>query len=743
MRNFCLITFLLLCYNISIAQYPKLVVYFKDKGGSSFSLANPAAYLSTKSINRRQKQSIAYDSTDLPVLQRYIDSVISKGSVTVLSRSKWLNAILIQCTDAATITRIRQLPFVKSANGVGNRTQGINNPVSINLTERKQETVGTMPLQHINNRQAADVYNYANAAVQISLHNGQFLHNKGFRGQGMLIAMLDGGYNSYKTIAAFDSVRNEGRIIGERDFVAFDNSVNEDDAHGMHCLSTIAANWPGQMVGTAPKANFWLLRTENSATEYPIEEFNWVVGAEFADSCGVDMISSSLGYIDFDDPQFNYSYADFYQNKSVSSIGATWAAKKGIIVMNSAGNSGAGSWRYLGFPSDADSVCAVAACGADKSIASFSSWGYPGRTKPNVTAMGLNATVAIASGATTSSGTSFSNPVMAGLVACLWQAFPNVSNMKILDALYRSADRYTLPTDRFGYGLPNMKTAYRILKAAENTQLYGSVWLFATPNPFNAIINVKLIARADTTCKIELINSSNVVVNTINLTTEKEEVYDVAFNNLESLPDGQYSVKYTDALGTTISIALSKTNTTLPKLFNYLNGVKSNNGAALTFSVANDVSVANYTIERSTNGTNYAVEANILAKNITGNVQYNFFSNKPITSITYFRIKASLKNGSIQYSTTIQLTAVNSKSNINILPNPASNTIYINHNGNIAAAKNIKVIDANGAIVLSVQNPTALNNVFQVQVANLSSGIYFVELTNELGEIFKTKFLKQ
>src|SRR3954453_8892952 len=177
----------------------------------------------------------------------------------------------------------------------------------------------------------------------------------------MEIAVLDAGFQRYKSLNAFDSLRLNKQVLGERDFVAFDNSVEEDDSHGMHCLSILSANWPGKMIGTAPKPNYWLVRTKNSASEYPLEEYNWVVGAEFADSTGSDIISSSLGYSTFDAPSFNHSYADFYKNKSIATQGASIAVKKGMIACVSAGNEDSNSWKYLTFPADADSVCAVGA----------------------------------------------------------------------------------------------------------------------------------------------------------------------------------------------------------------------------------------------------------------------------------------------------------------------------------------------------------------------------------------------
>lgn len=535
------------------AQYPKLIVQFKNKANNSFSLTNPSQYLSPKALARRTRFNIAIDSTDLPVTQRYIDSVRLAGNVIILNKSKWLNQVLIQSTDAAALSKIRNMPFVQSVNGVGFR---VTNTVP---RDKFKETIESIkPVNNINQRSVADFYNYGSSFGQVNIHEGQFLHNKGFRGQNMQVAVLDAGFQQYRTLTAFDSIRLQGQVLGERDFVAFDNSVNEDDSHGMYCLSIMSANWPGRMVGTAPKANYWLIRTENAPQEYPIEEFQWVAGAEFADSTGSDMISSSLGYYTYDDPAFNRSYNDFYKNTTSVSIGATLAAKKGMIVMNSAGNEGNAGWKYIIFPADADSVCAVGAVNVNGQIASFSSYGFPGKIKPNIVSVGAGTIIAGFNNQPVSgSGTSFSNPNVAGLIACLWQAFPNYNNMKILDAVYKSADRFTTPTDRFGFGIPNFRKAYLSLKKEQNISLYGNDWLFATPNPFSTQIDARVIGQVNGNARLELINAAGAVVSTKVLATEIEEVYTHTFDNLGALPGGAYFVKYTDSLKTR-SIALQK-----------------------------------------------------------------------------------------------------------------------------------------------------------------------------------------
>jgi len=554
MKHFLLIFFLTFFLDAG-AQYPKLIVALKDKGGNTYSFDDPSKYLSQRAVERRTRYHIPIDSTDIPVSSRYLDSIRSAGKVTILSTSKWLNQVLIETTDQDAIKKIRSFPFVKSTAGVGYR--------AANNNRRERENESVKPLNTLANRPAGTTGNlldYGSNYNQIHIHEGEFLHNKGFRGETMQIAVLDAGFLEYKRITAFDSIRMNQQVLGERDFVSFDNSVNEDDSHGMYCLSTLCANWPGRMVGTAPKANYWLIRTENAASEYPIEEHNWVAGAEFADSTGSDMISSSLGYYDFDDASFNHSYNDFYKNTTMVSKGAALAAKKGMIVMNSAGNEGGNNWNYLIFPADADSVCAVGAVNTSGVIAGFSSQGYAGKTKPNIVSVGAGTVIAgLNNQPSSGNGTSFSNPNVAGLIACLWQAFPAANNMKILDAVYKSADRYDNPDNRYGFGIPNFKTAYRLLKHEENVATYGNVWLFATPNPFTSTIDVRLIGQTDGQVTISISNTSGQVVAEKTLESEKEEVFNFTFFALANLPAGFYTLKYTDGL-TTRNITLQKGN---------------------------------------------------------------------------------------------------------------------------------------------------------------------------------------
>ena len=316
--------------------------------------------------------------------------------------------------------------------------------------------------------QQGDFFNYGTASFnEIHLHKGEFLHNIGLRGQGMMITVLDGGFLNYTTLRAFDSVNLNGQILSTWDFVNREASVVEDISHGMMCLSTIAANIPGQFTGKAPKASFHLFRTEDGSSEYPIEEFNWVCGAERADSTGSDVISSSLGYADqMSNPVFNHTYGQMNGNTTMCTIGADLAAKKGIIVFNAAGNEGAGSWHYIIAPADGDSVVAVGAVNAAGAVGSFSSYGpsADGRIKPDVASVGVSAMVQNTNNSIgTNNGTSFACPNMAGLGTCLWQGFPEFNNMRIIRALKEAGSIATNPNDRIGYGIPDMKAAFSTL----------------------------------------------------------------------------------------------------------------------------------------------------------------------------------------------------------------------------------------------------------------------------------------
>ncbi len=446
------------------AQFTRYIVRLKDKGNSSFTLANPSAYLSQRAIDRRTNYNIALDSTDLPVTPSYVTQIRNVPNVTILNVSKWLNAISIQTSDAAAITTISALPFVQSVGGLAARPGDGGRLITPNKFALENIVTPLPASTHRLDGITGDFFNYGTSSYnEIHLHNGEFLHNIGLRGQGMQIAVLDGGFQNYTSLKAFDSINANGQVLSTWDFVARHSSVAEDHQHGMQCLSTIAANIPGQFIGKAPKASFHLFRTEDVSSEYPIEEHNWVCGAERADSAGVEIISSSLGYYDFDNAIFNYTYANMDGNTTMAAKGADLAAKKGILVFNSVGNEGGNAWNVLITPSDGDSVVAVGAVSVSGAVGNFSSYGPSGdgQIKPDVASVGVAAMVQTTSNTIgASNGTSFACPNMAGLGTCLWQGFPEFNNMKIVQAIKAASSKFSNPDNRIGYGIPNMKLAF-------------------------------------------------------------------------------------------------------------------------------------------------------------------------------------------------------------------------------------------------------------------------------------------
>jgi serine protease AprX len=445
------------------AQEINYIVFFTDKKSSPYSTDNPSAFLSQRSVQRRINQHIAIDQSDLPVNPNYIQQVVSSGA-QLINRLKWLNAITIKVKNDSIIRVIQQLPFVVNVEKIipvkkqlPEEYQQKNNPNSETLKS-------TLQLSN-------DVYDYGNSLAQVAQIGGNCLHNLGFDGKNFVIAVLDAGFMNVNTLSCFDSIRLSNRILGTWDFVANETSVYEDNSHGTMVLSCMAANWPGNLVGTAPQSSYWLIRTENASSELIIEEDNWVAGAEFADSVGADIINSSLGYTTFDSTLQNHSWADLDGNTAIATIAADIAASKGIIICNSAGNEGAGSWKYISVPADADSILTIGAVDANGIRAGFSSVGPTAddRIKPDVAANG-NGTFLIApwnGNVTQSGGTSFSSPLIAGMCASLWQANPNKSNMEIISSIRAAGNQANNPDTFLGWGIPNFCTANGILGGTE------------------------------------------------------------------------------------------------------------------------------------------------------------------------------------------------------------------------------------------------------------------------------------
>lgn len=419
-----------------------------DKAGSPFSISRPKEFLSAKSINRRLRQHIAVDSTDLPVSPCYI-SAISEYGVRIIGTSKWNNTVLVRTDNPSSVDFIRQLKFVRQVTHVWTSPDSVDAPENRMRCHYAFNKWDTIPDQK-----------YGNAEEQIEALNGIKLHEAGFKGKGITIAVLDGGFMNADVIPAFSLTD----IAGSRDFVfPPSQSVFEETDHGTKVLSDMAANVPNVLVGTSCKSTFWLLRCEDRQTESLAEEDYWAEAAEFADSVGADIINSSLGYNEFDDITTNHKYRDMDGNRTLISHTASMLAGKGIILVNSAGNTGMGTWKKIAFPADAKDILCVGAIGKNLINAPFSGIGptQDGRIKPDVMSVGSPAAVITGRGTLIKdTGTSFAAPILCGLVACLWQALPQLNALQIMDLVKRSSNNYDQPDNIYGYGIPDFWKAY-------------------------------------------------------------------------------------------------------------------------------------------------------------------------------------------------------------------------------------------------------------------------------------------
>lgn len=436
--NICLGTFA----QVTPGDTLKYRISLKDKAATDYSLQKPEMYLSKKSIERRKRQGLEIDSTDLPVCKKYVDAIRKKG-VHVLVTGKWDNFVTVSCNDSMLIAEIAGLPFVRS-------TERVWRGVAKRASER--DSLINKPLR-------TDSL-YGPAITQIKMSHADRLHEAGFKGQGMTIAVIDAGFHNVDKIEAMKNIN----ILGTRDFVNPEADIYAESSHGMSVLSCMAMNQPNVMIGTAPEASYWLLRSEDEYSENLVEQDYWAAAIEFADSVGVDLVNTSLGYYSFDDPAKNYRYRDLNGHYALMSREAAKAADKGIVVVCSAGNSGSGSWKKITPPGDAENVITVGAVNKYGVLAPFSSVGNTadGRVKPDVVAVGLGSDVMGTDGNLRhANGTSFSSPIMCGMVACLWQACPELTAKEIIELVRRSGDRAVFPDNIYGYGIPDLWKAYQ------------------------------------------------------------------------------------------------------------------------------------------------------------------------------------------------------------------------------------------------------------------------------------------
>lgn len=423
-------------------------VYLADKENVSESIANPNLILSQKAIDRKATHNVLIDERDVPVNENYISQLKLQTGITVLAKSKWFNAVHVRGTQT-NIEALSNLAFVSSIDFADN---------TLNTTR------GSAYQDKFEIEETLIDFDYGDAHNQIEMINGDDLHLADFTGTGITVAVLDAGFPNVNVMASFQRLRDAGNLLGGYDFVnrTADIHAYTGNSHGTNVLSTMAGFIQDQYVGTAPDAQYYLFRTEDAASENPVEESYWVEAAERADSLGVDVINTSLGYTTYDNPNYSYTPSDMDGNTAFITRGANIAFEKGMLLVNSAGNSGNGSWTIVGAPADSAGVLSIGAVDANGNYASFSSQGNGTQPtqKPDVVAQGQASYVISSSDFIyTSNGTSFSSPILAGGTVCLWQALPSLTNSQIMQVVRESASQYNNPDNFLGYGIPDLQLA--------------------------------------------------------------------------------------------------------------------------------------------------------------------------------------------------------------------------------------------------------------------------------------------
>jgi serine protease AprX len=499
----------------------KFWIQLKDKEGSLYSLDHPEEFLSQRAIDRRDRYQIPIVENDLPVSQVYLDN-LRNNDMKLLYSSKWMNAVVTETTDSNLADVLASYPFVT----------GIEllywTPRYKSASDKFRESLSDEPLPSDN---------------QVEMLKGHTLHDQGYKGEDMIIAVIDAGFNNADSITAFQSLWQSGQILGTRNFVNpsanFFWSIN--GSHGMQVLSTMGGYLPGEFEGGAIQAGYWLIQTEDTQTEFRIEEANWLAGAELADSAGADVINSSLGYSDrFTVSSQNYEYSDMDGKTTLVTRAATLAASKGLLVVTSAGNSGntGDPWQYMIAPSDGDSILGIAAVDAEGARASFSSKGpsSDGRVKPDVAAQGQGTVLIRSNGLVgTGNGTSFSSPVMAGLATCLWQKHRDVTNYEIIKAIRRTASQYHTPDSLLGYGIPDLNLADLLLSASKPT----ADRLHVFPNPVTQYINLWFPDTDESGNYFEIIDITGRKMQEGRIYSNDQNQAEI---NVELLPAGSYLI---------------------------------------------------------------------------------------------------------------------------------------------------------------------------------------------------------
>ncbi|MEA4916646.1 S8 family peptidase [Proteiniphilum sp.] len=451
-------TFLFFLFTLFLSgqttQHPqcyKFRVYLKDKGYSTYSTENPRAFLSKRSIERKRKEKIIIDKSDFPISRDYF-TLVEKAGGKIVTHSKWFNTLVVEVTDSVGIGSIESFPFVDSVKYIWRGSKTLSD-------EKARPRLSSTPFNEIGDAENQDYTEYRLTDAQFRMHNATAMTEAGFKGKGMLVGVIDAGFTNFDVIPLFESIK----LGGYRDFVVGGNIFSSSD-HGTKVLSTMATDLPGLMVGSAPEATYWLLRSEDVSSEFPVEEDYWVRAVEFADSLGVDVINTSLGYNNFDDKSLNYTHAELNGRSSLMSQAADKAYEKGVLIVVSAGNEGDKPWRKITPPADAKNILSVGAVGTDSIIAPFSSHGLTadGRIKPDLVSVGWETITIGKEGAIGyTSGTSLSSPFLTGLITSLWSVNPDLPRSELIDIVRRSSDRYMNPDSVYGYGIPDFHRAMK------------------------------------------------------------------------------------------------------------------------------------------------------------------------------------------------------------------------------------------------------------------------------------------
>ena len=510
---------------VTTAQnFAKYRIEFADKNRNPYSIEKPEDFLSQRAIQRRIKQNIAISESDLPVSPYYTDSLKSLG-LRIINKSKWFNSVLIETKDTILLDTICKIAFIDS------------------VTLVKPSVQKKSLRNKFTSEFCVDIAKQTTQNNQLTMLNGHILHEYGFRGEGKQIAVIDAGFIDADILPAFDSLWINNQILGQRDFVDGDNWVLDAHSHGMTILSILGGNVPNELTGSAPGADYWLLRSEDTGSEYRIEEENWISAAEFADSAGVDIINTSLGYSTFDDTLQNYTYKEMDGKTTRISKGAVMATSKGILVVVSAGNEGNKLWKYITSPADADNILAVGAVDTSGMLASFSSVGpsYDGRIKPDIAAQGVGTVAQGLCGLIGCNGTSCSAPVISGLAACLWQANDQLSNIDIIEMIKQSSSQYQNPDTLIGYGLPNFANALSQIGA---DLPYSTIRIKGIyPNPFLDKISLLLIQIAPEDIFIELYDIQGKMIKQQRYVNLPGGEFELTIDNLGDLSQGIYIIK--------------------------------------------------------------------------------------------------------------------------------------------------------------------------------------------------------